>query len=74
MRSQLMKPPPGSSPSWRISTYCTGGTCVQLALLSSREVAIGDSKNPEGVALRYSREEFAAFVKGVKAGEFDDFC
>ncbi|MEU0808081.1 DUF397 domain-containing protein [Streptomyces sp. NPDC005970] len=34
-------------------------------------VAIGDSKRPHRPELRYSPSEFAAFIQGVKAGEFD---
>ncbi|MGO4429065.1 DUF397 domain-containing protein, partial [Streptomyces sp. MCAF7] len=31
----------------------------------------GDSKRPDRPELRYTPSEFAAFVQGVKAGEFD---
>lgn len=46
--------------------------CVELA---SHEdgVAIRHSRSPENGALIYSREEFAAFLAGAKAGEFDHF-
>ncbi len=35
-------------------------------------VLIGDSKNPDGPVLSYSREEFRTFVQGVQQGDFDD--
>ena len=34
------------------------------------EIAVRDSKNPEGVQLRFSQEEWHAFVHGLRAGEF----
>lgn len=46
------------------------GTCVELAALTEG-VAVRDSKNPDLPALRYTREELAAFLAGAKAGEFD---
>jgi len=33
-----------------------------------------NSRHPAGPALLYTRAEIAAFVTGVKAGEFDDLC
>jgi hypothetical protein len=33
---------------------------------------LGDSKHPDGPVLSYSREEFRAFVEGVRLGDFDD--
>jgi len=46
------------------------GTCVELAALADG-VAMRDSKNPDLPALRYTRDELAAFIAGAKAGEFD---
>jgi mRNA-degrading endonuclease YafQ of YafQ-DinJ toxin-antitoxin module len=37
-------------------------------------VGIRDSKIECSTILSYSRDEFRDFVKGVKAGEFDDLC
>ena len=34
-------------------------------------VAVRDSKYSDGPVLRYTRAEWAAFVQGVKDGEFD---
>jgi metallophosphoesterase superfamily enzyme len=57
--------------AWRVARNCNGGNCVRVA--SSRDIIlIGDSKHPEGPALSYSREEFAAFVRGIREGDFDD--
>ncbi|GCD94331.1 DUF397 domain-containing protein [Embleya hyalina] len=46
------------------------GTCVELAGVADG-VAMRDSKNPDLPALRYTRDELAAFIAGAKAGEFD---
>ncbi len=35
-------------------------------------IVIGDSKNPDGPMLSYSRSEWVAFVEGIRQGDFDD--
>jgi len=35
-------------------------------------VLLRDSKNPQAGVHRYSVDEFQAFVRGCRAGEFDD--
>jgi hypothetical protein len=37
-------------------------------------VGVRDSKDLNGPVLRFSREEFAAFLAGAKAGEFDPYA
>lgn len=60
---------------WRKSTKCAngGGQCVEAGPLEdgSGRVAIRHSVDPDGPIITYSREEWAAFVAGVRAGEFD---
>ncbi|MFI1308583.1 DUF397 domain-containing protein [Streptomyces albidoflavus] len=46
-------------------------SCVEVAALSTGEVAMRNSRFPEGPALVYTRAEIEAFLKGAKAGEFD---
>lgn len=56
---------------FRRSSFCASGGCVEVAPLASGMVAVRDSKDlslPEQV---YTADEWAAFVQGVKAGEFD---
>ena len=57
---------------FRISSYSgvTKNLCVEVAINDSA-VAVRDSKNPSRSVLEFSREEWTAFIKGVKAGEFD---
>ena len=63
------------SVTWRKSTASNpNGDCVELAPLPSGEVAVRNSRGPGGSALVYTRAEIAAFVRGAKAGEFDDLA
>jgi hypothetical protein len=59
--------------AWRKSPKSGGysDNCVEIAPIAGG-VAVRDSKNPDGPALLYTRDEWAAFVGGVKDGEFDD--
>ncbi|MEU4896143.1 DUF397 domain-containing protein [Streptomyces sp. NPDC044780] len=47
------------------------GACVELAKLPDGEVAMRNSRHPEGPVLVYTQAEIAAFVAGAKSGEFD---
>lgn len=44
--------------------------CVEVAIVANA-VGVRDSKNRAQATLRFTRSEWIAFVKGVKAGEFD---
>ena len=44
--------------------------CVEVAIIAD-VVGVRDSKNRKQSPLRFSRSEWIAFIKGVKAGEFD---
>ncbi|MGF7237513.1 MAG: DUF397 domain-containing protein [Frankia sp.] len=55
---------------WRKSTYSKAGACVEVALVGP-SVLLRDSKHPSREVLRFSAEEWAAFVDGVRNGEFD---
>ncbi|NUT32030.1 MAG: DUF397 domain-containing protein [Hamadaea sp.] len=58
--------------AWRKSSRSSpsGDNCVEVAVLADG-VAVRDSKNRDGDVLRFTGEEWAAFVAGAKAGEFD---
>ncbi len=60
-----------SSAAWISSRACNDSACVQVAYLPGGMIAIRDSKNPLQQAHVFDRREWAAFVAGVKAGEFD---
>ena len=59
-------------PVWRKSSYSdANGNCVEVASTDT-VVGIRDSKqHGRGPTLEFSRTEWAAFVRAVKAGEFD---
>jgi hypothetical protein len=44
--------------------------CVETAKLPDGGMALRDSKDPD-VVLRFTRDEWIAFVGGVNLGEFD---
>ena len=64
------KPPTLGRLTWRVALRCNGGACIRVAPYEN-QVIIGDSKKPEGPVLTYSRDEWHAFVDGVREGDFD---
>jgi hypothetical protein len=54
------------------ATFCEedGDQCVTVARRHGM-VGVRDSKDPQNTTLCFSRDEWRAFVAGVKAGEFD---
>jgi hypothetical protein len=64
---------PAPETSWRKSSYSgPHGNCVELAEVSSDQVAVRNSRHPTGPALTFTLAEVDAFLRGVKSGEFDD--
>jgi hypothetical protein len=57
-------------PQWHKSSYCSTSACVEVAMTSDA-VLVRDSKNNEVAPLSFTMDEWSAFVKGVRAGEFD---
>jgi Domain of unknown function (DUF397) len=58
---------------WRKSRESNpSGNCVEVAELPDGAVAVRNSRDPQGPALVYTRAEVAAFLAGVRNGEFDD--
>lgn len=47
-----------------------GNACVEIAVLRSG-IAVRDSKDPSGPVLRFTAQEWSAFLAGVRAHEFD---
>lgn len=50
------------------------GNCVEIAALPGGEgIAVRNSRDPEGPALVFTRDEIAAFVLGASDGDFNNF-
>ena len=66
--------PAGELPvRWRKATASNpSGSCVEVARVPDGSVAVRNSRFPGGPALIYTQAELAAFLAGVKGGEFDD--
>lgn len=60
--------------TWRKSGRSnSSGNCVEVAELATEgDIAVRNSRDPEGPALVYSRSEIEALILGVKDGDFDD--
>ena len=56
---------------YRVSSFCSFGNCVEVGRASDGAVLVRDTKDRAQEALAFTDEEWAAFVAGVKAGEFD---
>jgi hypothetical protein len=60
---------------WRKSSASNpSGNCVEVTALADGGVAMRNSRDPDGPALVYTRSEMAAFLAGVRNGEFDDLA
>lgn len=56
---------------FKVSGWCGNRPkCVSVAI-KGHGVAVRDTKDPSKTTLKFTRGEWTAFVKGVKAGEFD---
>jgi hypothetical protein len=59
---------------WRKSTFSGDSSCVEFAPAPDGNIAVRDSKNPDGGNLLFTRAEIDAMLQGAKAGEFDDLA
>ena len=60
-----------SEARWVRSRACSSDGCVEVAHLAGGSVAVRDSKDEGNPAHVFDREEWSAFITGVKNGEFD---
>jgi hypothetical protein len=60
-----------SNARWIKSRACSADGCVEVAHLAGGLVGLRDSKNPSAPAHVFDSGEWAAFLTGVKNGEFD---
>jgi hypothetical protein len=66
--------PESSGARWvKSSLSFANGNCVEVASLPAGEVGVRNSRDSEGPALRFTSDEWHAFLGGVRNGEFDRF-
>jgi hypothetical protein len=59
-----------TTPQWVTSGRCETSSCVEAAFVDDG-VLIRNSVDPTGPVLRFTPEEWIAFVAGVRDGNFD---
>jgi hypothetical protein len=63
-----------NQPEWvKSSLSYANGNCVEVASLSGGDVGVRNSRDVAGSVLRFTSDEWQAFVGGVQNGEFDRF-
>jgi hypothetical protein len=63
---------PGSGSYWVKSSFSySNGNCVEVASLYGAAVGVRDSKDVAGLVLRFTPDEWHAFLGGVRNGTFD---
>jgi Domain of unknown function (DUF397) len=64
-----------STAAWRKSSFSdAGGNCVEVAPQHDGRIAVRNSKHPEAGVVFFTPAEMDAWIKGCKAGEFDDLA
>ncbi len=64
----------GSSSYWvKSSLSFSNGNCVEVASLPDDEIGVRNSRDAAGPVLRFTPDEWHAFLGGVRNGEFDSF-
>ena len=65
---------PGSASNWvKSSLSFANGNCVEVANLSGGQIGVRNSRDSEGPVLRFTPDEWHAFLGGARNGEFDGF-
>lgn len=63
-----------TQPKWvKSSLSFANGNCVEVADLAEGEIGVRNSRDPGGAILRFTSDEWQAFIGGVRNGEFDRF-
>jgi Domain of unknown function (DUF397) len=65
---------PGSGSYWvKSSLSFSNGNCVEVADLADGSIGVRNSRESGGPVLRFTSDEWHAFLGGVRNGEFDSF-
>jgi hypothetical protein len=71
------RPAPGGSAGrtdWvKSSLSFSNGNCVEVATLPGGGIGVRNSRDAAGPVLAFTRDEWHAFLGGVRNGEFDRF-
>lgn len=63
-----------AGPTWvKSSLSFANGNCVEVSDLPGGTVGVRNSRDRDGAVLRFTPDEWHAFIGGVHQGEFDDF-
>ncbi len=62
------------SPWVKSSLSYANGNCVEVAGLPGGDIGVRNSRDAGGPVLRFTPDEWHAFLGGVRNGEFDRFC
>ena len=63
-----------SQPEWvKSSLSYANHNCVEVASLSGDDIGVRNSRDANGAVLRFTPDEWHAFLGGVRNGEFDRF-
>jgi Domain of unknown function (DUF397) len=66
--------PQAPGPFWvKSSLSFANGNCVEVNGLDGKEIAVRNSRHPDGGVLKFTPAEWDAFIGGVHLGEFDRF-
>ena len=57
--------------TWRVSRTCDSGACVMVAR-DGEFILFGNTTQPDGPKISYTRAEVEEFVAGIRRGDFDD--
>lgn len=67
-----------STLTWRKSSFSGGDgdndNCVEVAAVPDGRIAVRNSNDRAAGVVLFTRAEMAAYLAGVKAGEFDDLA
>lgn len=62
------------SSTWiKSSLSFANGNCFEVSDLPDGDVGVRNSRDTSGPVLRFTPDEWHAFIGGVRNGEFDDF-
>jgi hypothetical protein len=62
-------------PNWiKSSLSYSNQACVEVASLPGGHVGVRNSRDPSGPVLKFTPDEWHAFIGGARNGEFDRFA